>query len=120
MVNIYNGIVVFPLLPADEKQTETILYDDIIAWRCDQNGHGKYFYNCIAPTDLWRLIVNSVFPYSFSFEKGISFAALADPWRGASNRNALASLVRIFWFKTSLALKECRTVFKPKNATYLR
>ncbi|SDE84924.1 hypothetical protein SAMN05216464_11042 [Mucilaginibacter pineti] len=41
----YNGIVVIQSLPDEEVQTGKILYDDIIARRCDQNGHGKYFYN---------------------------------------------------------------------------
>jgi len=48
----YNGIVVIQSLPDDEKQTGTMLYDDIIARRCDQIGHGKYFYNPSSKNDL--------------------------------------------------------------------
>lgn len=48
----YNGIVVIQSLPDDELQTGTILYNDIIARRCDQNGHGKYFYNPSSKNEL--------------------------------------------------------------------
>lgn len=48
----YNGIVVIQSLPDDEKQTGTLLYEDIIARRCDQNGHGKYFYDPSSKNDL--------------------------------------------------------------------
>ncbi|WP_199118919.1 hypothetical protein [Pedobacter sp. ASV28] len=52
----YNGIVVIQSLPDDEKQTGTILYDDIIARRCDQNGHGKYFYNPSSKNELIEVL----------------------------------------------------------------
>lgn len=52
----YNGIVVIQSLPDDEKQTGTILYEDIIARRCDQNGHGKYFYNPSSKKELYDVL----------------------------------------------------------------
>ncbi|MGY0035855.1 hypothetical protein [Pedobacter sp. NJ-S-72] len=52
----YNGIVVIQSLPDDENQTGTMLYDDIIARRCDQNGHGKYFYNPTSKNDLIEVL----------------------------------------------------------------
>lgn len=52
----YNGIVVLQSLPDDEKQTGIMLYDDIIAKRCDQNGHGKYFYNPGSKRELFEVL----------------------------------------------------------------
>lgn len=52
----YNGIVVLQSLPDDEKQTGTLLYEDIIARRCDQYGHGKYFYNLTNKKDIFEAL----------------------------------------------------------------
>lgn len=52
----YNGIVVIQSLQDNEKQTGTILYNDIIARRCDKNGHGKYFYNPSSKNELIEVL----------------------------------------------------------------
>lgn len=52
----YNAIVVMQSLPDDEKQTGTSLYEDIISRRCDQYGHGKYFYNITSKKELFEVL----------------------------------------------------------------
>lgn len=52
----FNGIIVIQSLPDDEKQTGKLLYDDIIARRCDLTGHGRYFYNPSSKNDLIEVL----------------------------------------------------------------
>jgi len=52
----YNGVVVIQSLPNEEKQTGKMLFDDIIARRCEQSQKGKYFFDVDTKDDFFQAL----------------------------------------------------------------